>query len=90
MGIKELLKNKREEILTIANHVLGKNQLSLAKYLFIAAKEDAPELDIHNLEAFLQHVLERIDLTRDIHFYTKTTIDPILSPLLVTSALVQP
>jgi 4-hydroxy-3-polyprenylbenzoate decarboxylase len=72
-----LKERKPQEILTIANHILGKNQLSLAKYLFIAAKEDAPELDIHDLEAFLQHVLERIDLTRDIHFYTKTTIDTL-------------
>ncbi|RZK34567.1 MAG: UbiD family decarboxylase, partial [Pedobacter sp.] len=31
---------KPQEILTIANHILGKNQLSLAKYLFIAARED--------------------------------------------------
>ncbi|MFM6953544.1 MAG: UbiD family decarboxylase [Sphingobacteriaceae bacterium] len=72
-----LKERKPQEILTIANHILGKNQLSLAKYLFIAAKEDAPDLDIHNLEAFLTHVLERIDLTRDIHFYTKTTIDTL-------------
>ena len=72
-----LKERKPQEILTIANHILGKNQLSLAKYLFIAAKEDAPELDIHDLEAFLTHVLERIDLSRDIHFYTKTTIDTL-------------
>jgi len=72
-----LKERKPQEILTIANHILGKNQLSLAKYLFIAAKEDAPDLDIHDLEAFLQHVLERIDLSRDIHFYTKTTIDTL-------------
>jgi 4-hydroxy-3-polyprenylbenzoate decarboxylase len=72
-----LKERKPQEILTIANHILGKNQLSLAKYLFIAAKEDAPELDIHDLEAFLSHVLERIDLSRDIHFYTKTTIDTL-------------
>jgi len=72
------LKERRpQEILTIANHILGKNQLSLAKYLFIAAKEDNPSLDIHNIEGFLKHVLERIDLTRDLHFYTKTTIDTL-------------
>lgn len=72
-----LKERKPQELLTIANHILGKNQLSLAKYLFIASKEDAPDLDIHDLQAFLQHVLERIDLTRDIHFYTKTTIDTL-------------
>src|SRR5476651_294053 len=68
---------KPQEILTIANHILGKNQLSLAKYLFIAAKEDDPSLDANNIEAFLKHVLERIDLTRDLHFYTRTTIDTL-------------
>jgi len=72
------LKERRpQEILTIANHILGKNQLSLAKYLFIAAKEDNPGLNINNIEAFLKHVLERIDLTRDLHFYTRTTIDTL-------------
>jgi 4-hydroxy-3-polyprenylbenzoate decarboxylase len=72
------LKERRpQEILTIANHILGKNQLSLAKYLFIAAKEDNPALNINNIVAFLIHVLERIDLTRDLHFYTRTTIDTL-------------
>jgi 4-hydroxy-3-polyprenylbenzoate decarboxylase len=72
-----LKERKPQEILTIANHVLGKNQLSLAKYLFICAKEDNPDLDIHDIPAFMQHVLERIDFTRDLHFYTKTTIDTL-------------
>lgn len=72
------LKERRpQEILTIANHILGKNQLSLAKYLFIAAKEDNEKLDTHHIEDFIRHVLERIDLTRDIHFYTNTTIDTL-------------
>lgn len=66
-----------QEILTIANHVFGKNQLSLAKYLFITAYEDDPDLDIHDVGAFLRHVLERIDLTRDLHFQTRTTIDTL-------------
>ena len=68
---------KPQEILTIANHILGKNQLSLAKYLFIAAQEDDPALNVKDIEAFLKHVLERVDLTRDLHFYTKTTIDTL-------------
>ncbi len=68
---------KPQEILTIANHILGKNQLSLAKYLFVAAQDDDPALDVNNIEAFLQHVLERVNLTRDLHFYTKTTIDTL-------------
>jgi 4-hydroxy-3-polyprenylbenzoate decarboxylase len=72
------LKERRpQEILTIANHILGKNQLSLAKYLFIAAHEDDPALDIHNIAGFLTHILQRVDLTRDLHFYTKTTIDTL-------------
>jgi 4-hydroxy-3-polyprenylbenzoate decarboxylase len=65
------------EILTIANHILGKNQLSLAKYLFIAAHEDDPSLDIHDVGGFIRHVLERIDPARDLHFQTNTTIDTL-------------
>lgn len=68
---------KPQEILTIANHILGKSQLSLAKYLLIAAKEDDPALDVNNIKAFLNHILQRIDLTRDLHFYTRTTIDTL-------------
>lgn len=68
---------KPQEILTIANHVLGKNQLSLAKYLLIAAKEDNPDLHTHDIAGFLMHVLERMDFSRDLHFYTKTTIDTL-------------
>ena len=72
------LKERRpQEILTIANHILGKNQLSLAKYLFIAAREDNEQLDTHNLSAFLQHVLSRMDFSRDLHFHTQTTIDTL-------------
>lgn len=68
---------KPQEILTIANHILGKNQLSLAKYLFIAAREDNEDLSTGNIQAFLKHMLERIDLTKDLHFYTNTTIDTL-------------
>ena len=66
-----------QELLTIANAVLGQGQLSLAKYLMIAAHEDAPNLDIHDIPAFLGHVLERVDLRRDLHFQTATTIDTL-------------
>jgi 4-hydroxy-3-polyprenylbenzoate decarboxylase len=66
-----------QELLTIANHIFGKNQLSLAKYLFICAREDDPALDIHHIDEFLQHMLARIDLTRDLHFQTNTTIDTL-------------
>jgi 4-hydroxy-3-polyprenylbenzoate decarboxylase len=68
---------KPQEILTIANQILGKGQLSLAKYLFIVAKEDDPSLSVNDIGDFLKHVLQRIDLTRDLHFYTKTTIDTL-------------
>lgn len=66
-----------QEILTIANHILGKGQLSLAKYLFIAAKEDNQALHTHNITDFLVHILERIDFQRDLHFHTNTTIDTL-------------
>ena len=72
-----LKERKPQEIITIANHILGKSQLSLAKYLFICAKEDNPDLDIYDIPKYLQHILQRIDLTRDLHFHTKTTIDTL-------------
>lgn len=72
-----LNESKPQEILTIANQILGKGQLSLAKYLFIVAKEDDPNLSVNDIGGFLKHVLQRIDLTRDLHFYTKTTIDTL-------------
>ncbi len=68
---------KPQEILTIANHILGSGQLSLAKYLFIIAGEDNPQLTTHNIEGYFKHVLERVDWTRDIHFHTRTTIDTL-------------
>src|SRR5207248_6878833 len=66
-----------QELLTCANAVLGQGQLSLAKYLLIVAHEDAPDLDIHDIPAFLQHLLERVDWRRDLHFQTSTTIDTL-------------
>jgi 4-hydroxy-3-polyprenylbenzoate decarboxylase len=64
------------EILTIANHMLGTGQLSLAKYLFITADE-TNKLNTKNIQQYFQFVLERIQLHRDVHFYTKTTIDTL-------------
>ncbi|MFM2282683.1 MAG: hypothetical protein RL222_187, partial [Bacteroidota bacterium] len=61
-----------QELLTIANHILGTGQLSLAKFLFIADKGEHTTLTTHHEEAFFQHILERIDLSRDVHFQTKT------------------
>ncbi len=64
------------EILTLANCVLGTGQLSLAKFLFITA-DDTNQLHTHNIREYLEYVLQRIDLTRDVHFYTNTTIDTL-------------
>ena len=65
------------ELLTQANAILGQGQLSLAKYLFIAAAEDAPDLGVANIPEFLRHVLQRSDWRRDLHFQTCTTIDTL-------------
>ncbi|WP_339060807.1 UbiD family decarboxylase [Tepidibacillus marianensis] len=67
---------KPTELLTIANRILGTGQLSLAKYLFITAEENQP-LDTHKEVEFLTYILERINLHRDIHFQTNTTIDTL-------------
>lgn len=64
------------ELITIANHILGTGQLSLAKYLFITA-DDTNQLSSHHVEEFFRYILERIDLKRDIHFHTNTTIDTL-------------
>ena len=64
------------ELLTIANHILGKGQLSLAKYLFITS-DDTNTLSTHNESEFYQYLLERINLKRDLHFQTNTSIDTL-------------
>jgi len=66
-----------EEILTVANRVIGSGQTSLAKFLIIAADDDDPNLDTHDIGNYFDHVLSRIDWTRDLHFQTKTTIDTL-------------
>jgi 4-hydroxy-3-polyprenylbenzoate decarboxylase len=66
-----------QELLTCANAILGQGQLSLAKFLFIVAREDDPELDVHDVPAFFRHVLERVDWQNDLHFQTRTTIDTL-------------
>ena len=66
-----------EEILAIANRILGSGQTSLAKFLFIAAADDDPKLDTHDIPHFFQHFLQRVDWTRDLHFHTRTTIDTL-------------
>jgi len=69
--------DRPQELLTQANAILGQGQLSLAKFLLIVAHQDNPELDIHDIPAFLRHLLERIDWRRDLHFQTCTTIDTL-------------
>jgi 4-hydroxy-3-polyprenylbenzoate decarboxylase len=64
------------ELLTQANRILGTGQLSLAKYLFISAS-DEKKLDCHNIQEFLVYLFERMDPERDLHFYTRTTIDTL-------------
>ncbi len=74
------LNNKRPaEILTIANHILGTGQLSLAKFLWITAPDPQSKinLDTHNELEFFKYILERMDFSRDLHFYTNTTIDTL-------------
>src|SRR5207237_3366157 len=55
----------------------GQGQPSLAKYLLIVAREARPRLDIHDVPAFLRHLLERFDPRSDLHFQTGTTIDTL-------------
>jgi 4-hydroxy-3-polyprenylbenzoate decarboxylase len=68
---------KPQELLTVANAILGQGQLSLAKYLLIAAHEDAPALHTHDIAAFFKHILERADWRSCLHFQTATTIDTL-------------
>ncbi|MEQ8351730.1 MAG: UbiD family decarboxylase [Leptospiraceae bacterium] len=65
------------EILTVANAILGFGQASLAKYLWIAAYQDNPDLDTHHMEDFFCHMLSRVDWSRDLHFQTSTTMDTL-------------
>lgn len=74
------LENKAPaELLTIANHILGTGQLSLAKFVWITAPQTkkGESLSTHDVPAFFKYMMERMDLQRDIHFYTKTTMDTL-------------
>jgi 4-hydroxy-3-polyprenylbenzoate decarboxylase len=66
-----------QELLTQAHAILGQGQLSLAKYVWIAAVQDDPTLDVRDVERFLAHMLQRVDWRRDVHFQTCTTIDTL-------------
>jgi 4-hydroxy-3-polyprenylbenzoate decarboxylase len=69
--------HRPREILTQANAILGQGQMSLAKYLMIIAGDDDPDLKISEIAGYFQHLLKRIDWTRDLHFQTCTTIDTL-------------
>jgi len=68
---------KPEEILTQANRIIGSGQTSLAKFLFIAAEEQGTTIDSHNIPDFFNHILQRVDWRRDLHFQTRTTMDTL-------------
>ena len=70
-------KREPQEIITCGLSLLGTSQTSLAKYVLICAKEDNPSLSTHNIPAFFNHILERADWTRDLHFITRTTMDTL-------------
>ena len=70
-------RRKPRELLTHAMHLLGNSQTSLAKYLLIAACEDAPGLSCRDIPAFLRHMLERTDFASDLHFLTPATCDTL-------------
>lgn len=68
---------KPRELFTLAMHLLGVTQTSLAKFLLIAAQEDAPGLSCRDVRGFLQHMLERTDFSRDLHFITRSGCDTL-------------
>lgn len=65
------------ELLTLGNAILGTGQLSLAKYVLLAAGEDDPTLTVRDVPRFLRHVLERADWSSDLHFQTGTSTDTL-------------
>jgi 4-hydroxy-3-polyprenylbenzoate decarboxylase len=68
---------KPEEILAQANRILGSGQTSLAKFLLITGPDPNESVSAKDIPAFFRYLLERIDWRRDLHFYTKTTIDTL-------------
>ena len=57
--------------------MLGTTQTALAKYVLVAAHEDAPGLRARDVVAFFRHLLERTDFERDLHFITRSTTDTL-------------
>ncbi|MDR1778033.1 MAG: UbiD family decarboxylase [Desulfovibrio sp.] len=70
-------RRRPRELLTAALSLLGATQTALAKYVLLAAFEDAPDLRARDVRAFLIHMLERADYSRDLHFLTRGTADTL-------------
>jgi 4-hydroxy-3-polyprenylbenzoate decarboxylase len=70
-------KRQPQEVITCGLSLLGTSQTSLAKYLFICAREDDPSLSAHDIPGFFKHLLERSNWERDLHFITRTTMDTL-------------
>lgn len=66
-----------QELITNGLSLLGSTQTSLSKYVLMAAREDDPTLSCQQVPEFFYHVLERLDLSRDLHFITRTTMDTL-------------
>ena len=45
--------------------------------LFRSTADDNNKISANRIENFFEFILRRIDLTRDVHFYTNTTIDTL-------------
>ena len=66
-----------QEVITCGLSLLGTSQTSLAKYVFICAREDDPRLSAHDIPYFIKHLLERANWERDLHFITRVTMDTL-------------
>ena len=64
---------KPSELMTQAHSILGFNQCSLAKFLWIAAGD----VSAQKVETFFEYCLMRADFNNDLHFITKTTMDTL-------------
>lgn len=71
------LREKPQELLTQAFGLLGKTQTSLAKYLLIVSEEDAPALTAADIPGFFEHLLERTNFARDLHFICNASCDTL-------------
>ncbi|NJB69511.1 4-hydroxy-3-polyprenylbenzoate decarboxylase [Desulfobaculum xiamenense] len=70
-------KRTPQELITCGLSLLGSTQTSLSKYVIIAAREDSPTPNAHDVPGFFRHMLERADFERDLHFVTRTTMDTL-------------